>query len=95
MDEVNQCSISPEVYQQMYHQELVYAPYRKTHLDMWLSYIAFIYDLHFKESIKYIKDNHWIDRSFDRLHPTHQETYEQYQILKQKALDFIEKKGLI
>ena len=62
---------------------------------MWLSYIAFIYDLHFEESIKYIKDNHWIDRSFDRLHPINQDTYEQYHILKQKALDFIEKKGLI
>lgn len=95
LDEVNQCFISPKVYQQMYHQELVYAPYRKTHLDMWLSYIAFIYDLHFEESIKYIKDNHWIDRSFDRLHPINQDTYEQYHILKQKALDFIEKKGLI
>lgn len=89
LEEVNQCHISQEVYQQMYHQELVYAPYRKTHLDMWLSYIAFIYDLHFDESISYIRDNHWIDRSFDRLHPVHQETYEQYQELKQKALEFI------
>lgn len=89
IDEVNQCSISPEVYQQMYHQELVYAPYRKTHLDMWLSYIAFIYDLHFDVSLKYIKDNHWIDRSFDRLHPVDKKTFQEYQILKQKALDFI------
>lgn len=89
IDEVNQCHISPEVYQQMYHQELVYAPYRKTHLDMWLSYIAFIYDLHFGVSLKYIKDNHWIDRSFDRLHPVDKKTYQEYQILKQKALEFI------
>lgn len=89
IDEVNKCSISPKVYQQMYHQELVYAPYRKTYLDMWLSYIAFIYDLHFDISLKYIKDNCWIDRSFDRLHPIHKKTLEEYQTLKQKALEFI------
>lgn len=89
LDEVNQCHISSEVYQQMYHQELVYAPYRKTHLDMWLSYIAFIYDLHFSVSLDYIRDNHWIDRSFDRLHPVDSETFQEYQILKQKALEFI------
>lgn len=89
VDEVNQCHISPEVYQQMYHQELVYAPYRKTLLDMWLSYIAFIYDLYFDVSLKYIRDNHWIDRSFDRLNPIDEKTFQEYQILKQKALDFI------
>lgn len=56
---------------------------------MWLSYIAFIFDLHFEESLKYIKDNHWVERSFSRLSPSNQETYEQYVTLKQKALEYI------
>jgi len=90
VDEVNQSSISLAVYEQMYNQQLVYGPNRKTYLDMWLSYIAFIYDLHFYESIQYIKENHWIERSFDRFHPENEKTNQQYQILKQKALDFVE-----
>lgn len=93
MDELNQCTISESVYEQMYHQELVYAPNRKTPLDMWLSYIAFIYDLHYSQSIQYIRDNNWIDRSFDRVHPVDRITKKQYDILKQKAYEYILKKG--
>ena len=87
--EVNQETISPKVYDQFYHQQLIYSPNRQTHLDMWLSYIAFIFDLHFEESLKYIKDNHWVERSFSRLSPSNRETYEQYVTLKQKALEYI------
>lgn len=90
LDQVNQETISPAIYDQFYHQQLIYGPTRITHLDMWLSYIAFIFDLHFDESLKYIKDNNWINRSFDRLNPKDQITYQQYMILKQRALDYIQ-----
>ncbi|MCD7808878.1 MAG: HD domain-containing protein [Erysipelotrichaceae bacterium] len=90
VEEVNQETISPKIYEQFSHQELIYGPNRITHLDMWLSYIAFIFDLNFKESLIYIKDNHWVERSFSRLHPTHQDTLQQYLDLQQIALDFIE-----
>ena len=93
LEEVNQENISPEIYQQFSHQELIYAPYRKTHIDMWLSYIAFIFDLHFIESIQYIQKYHWVERSFDRLHPIQSEVYQQYLTLRQVALDYIEKRG--
>ncbi|MFR7591962.1 MAG: HD domain-containing protein [Longibaculum sp.] len=89
VDKVNQETISPLIYEQFYHQELIYGPYRKTHIDMWLSYIAFIFDLHFEQSLQYIKDNNWVHRSFDRLHPTDPKTYEQYEILRQRALDYV------
>ena len=86
---VNKETISPEIYKQFYAQELIYAPNRKTHLDMWLSYIAFIYDLHFPESLQYIKENNWVNRSFDRLNPQNQKTHEEYEILRQRALDYM------
>ncbi len=93
IDEVNLCVISDAVYQQMFNQQLVYAPNRKTSLDMWLSYIAFIYDLHYSESINFIKENNWIHRSFDRLSPLDEETKKKYLILKQKALEYIERRA--
>ena len=86
---VNQEKISPEIYKQFYNQELIYAPYRKTRLDMWLSYIAFIFDLHFPQSLQYIQENNWVHRSFDRLNPQDQKTHKQYTILRQRALDYI------
>lgn len=90
--EVNASLISPRVYEQMVRQELVYAPNRHTLLDMWLSYIAFIYDLHFDVSLRYIKENQWLDRSFDRFEPVDLKTREQYLFLKQKAFEYIERK---
>lgn len=89
IDEVNQETITPEVFDQMYNQKLIYGPSRVTHLDMWLSYIAFIFDLYFEESLKYIRDNHWVDRSFDRLHPVDKTTHQQYEILRQRTLDYV------
>ncbi|MCD7949525.1 MAG: HD domain-containing protein [Erysipelotrichaceae bacterium] len=88
--EVNKETISPKIYEQFSHKQLIYGPNRITHLDMWLSYIAFIFDLHFKESLIYIKDNHWVERSFCRIHPIHDETLKQYQTLEQIALDYLE-----
>ena len=34
---------------------------------MWISYIAFIFDLYFDESKSYIEKNHYIERSFDKI----------------------------
>lgn len=82
--------ISKEVYDQFFNQKLIYGPTRQTKLDMWLSYIAFIFDLYFKESLEYIKDHHYVERSFSRLHPVQEEVYKQYQILQVKALEYID-----
>lgn len=88
-DVVNQETISSEVYDQMYHQKLIYGPTRVTHLDMWLSYIAFVFDLHFEESLKYIRENNWVNRSFDRLQPADEKVYQQYVILRQRTLEYV------
>ena len=95
LEQVNQETISPAIYEQFSRQELIYAPNRQTHIDMWLSYIAFIFDLHFPASIQYIYDHHWIERSFDRLAPTDQKVNQDYQTLKQIALDYIQKRSTI
>ena len=66
-EEAGKESITDEVYQQFCKHQLIYAPTRKTHLDMWISYIAFIFDLYFDESKSYIEKNHYIERSFDKI----------------------------
>ena len=88
-DEVNKETISPKIYDQFYHQELIYEPNRITHLDMWLSYIAFIFDLHFLKSLQYVKEKNWVNRSFDRINPSDPKTHEQYETLRRRALDYI------
>lgn len=89
LDVVNHEKISDEIFNQMYQQKLIYGPLRKTHLDMWLSYIAFIFDLYFPESLQYIRENQWVSRSFNRIHPVDEKTKQQYEILKQRTLDYV------
>ncbi len=90
LDQVNQETISPEIYQQFYQQKLIYGPTRQTHLDIWLSYVAFIFDLYFPESLEYIKQHNWVNRSFDRIQPCHIQTKKEYEILRQRALEYLE-----
>lgn len=89
LEKVNQQEISSEVYNQVYQHQLVYSPTRQTAIDMWLSYIAFIFDLYFDASLSYIRENNWVERSFQRIHPIRKETYEQYCILKQRTLEYV------
>ncbi len=92
LNEVQQESISKEIYNQFIQNELIYAPNRKTHLDIWLSYIAFIFDLHFDASYHYIYKHNYVTRSFSRINPIEKETLMQYNQLHQSANDFIAKK---
>ena len=55
-EEAGKESITDEVYQQFCKHQLIYAPTRKTHLDMWISYIAFIFGLYL------MKVNHNIEK---------------------------------
>lgn len=94
-DDVCLEEISESVYQQVYNHKLVYGPSRRTHLDMWLSYIAFIFDLHFRESLLYIKENNWVERSFSRLTPILPKTKQQYEVLRLRTLQYFDEKGVL
>ena len=40
---------------------------RTTHMDMWISYLAFIFDLNFRSSFLYIKKHDYMNRNIDRI----------------------------
>lgn len=40
---------------------------RTTHMDMWISYLAFIFDLNFRSSFLYIKNQDYMNRNIDRI----------------------------
>ena len=91
-NQVQKDHISEKIYNDFINHKLIYAPDRKTRLDIWLSYIAFIYDLYFTSSIQYIKEHDYVNKSFDRIIPIEKETLIQYNHLRQSALAFIEEK---
>ena len=47
---------------------------RTTHLDMWISYLAFLFDLNFPSSFCFIKEHDYINHNIDRMEYAQQET---------------------
>jgi hypothetical protein len=59
--------ISDKVYNDFMMHECIALNDRKTIIDYWLCVIAFIYDLNFTVSLKYVKDNNYVNKLIDRL----------------------------
>lgn len=90
--EVGQETITDAVYDQFMAHKLIYGPTRQTHLDQWISYIAFMYDLYFQVSKQYLKKHDYIHRSFDKIEITNEETKRKYNALERCALNYINTK---
>lgn len=70
------------------NEELVLSKTRKTKLDFYMSLMAFIFDLHFDESVKYIKDNDLIKRCALRLKPKDKN----YNLLIDKMMEYVKRR---
>ena len=58
---------------------------RKTPIDIWISYIAFIYGLYFKESLIYLKQNDYVNKLVDKF----DYTKEKMEQIRNKGNDYI------
>lgn len=82
-------TISDSVYNQFMNKSLVNISDQKTYLDRWSTYIAFIFDMNFDESLKYIKENDLVNKCFDRIEYYNAETIEKINSMRKLATEFI------
>jgi len=88
-DELNKEKVSDYAYNTfMAHEPLVNA-LRETHLDMWISYIAYIYDLNFRESLEIVKEHDYVNRLFDRVEPEDEKTRLQMNEMRKCMIEFL------
>ena len=59
--------ISEEVMEQFLGGESIYSPARKTKMDYWLSYLAYFFDINFKETLDIIREKRYAERIIDRI----------------------------
>lgn len=64
---------------------------RKTLIDYWVCVIAFIFDLNFDISLKYVKDNNYIDILIDRIEYKNNDTKQKMEQIRICAKEYIEK----
>lgn len=66
---------------------------RTTHMDMWVSYLAFIFDLNFPSSFRFIKEKDYLNRNISRIPYGNPQTKKDMDTIRQICLDYIESKS--
>lgn len=80
--EVGAESISQEVWQYCLQGKSVLASARKTPIDYWISYVAYFYDIYFKETMEIILENDYISRIIRRVPYSNGDTAEKMAALE-------------
>lgn len=82
--------ISENVLQAVRDHRCVRREERKTHLDMWVSYMAFIFDLNFSSSFRFIQEHDYINRCIDRMDYSEKNTKESVEEVRRICLDYVQ-----
>lgn len=88
---INYELITQEVYDDFMNCKTILTTKRKTQIDFWVSYIAFIFDLSFDASLKYIKDKNYIDKLVDRIDYMNIDTKNKMEEIRKFAKVYLEK----
>ena len=82
--------ISENVLQAVRDHRCVRREERKTHLDMWVSYMAFIFNLNFSSSFRFIQEHDYINRCIDRMDYSEKNTKESMEEVRRICLDYVQ-----
>ena len=83
--------ISPKVYNDFMNHKCIRLEDRQTQIDFWICVIAFIFDLNFNISLKYVKENHYIDILIDRIEYKNDDTKQKMEKIRKCANEYLEK----
>lgn len=86
--EIEESGITDKVYKDFIDEKTILSKDRKTGIDIWISYIAFVFGFEFKSSLKIVKEKDYINILFDRFH--YKREKEKMEKLRKKALDYID-----
>lgn len=86
---INYEKISQNVYETFLSQKCIKLEDRKTIIDYWVCVIAFIFDLNFDISLKYVRDNNYIDKLIDRIEYRDKETKERMEQIRKCGKEYL------
>jgi len=93
-DTIEYETISPKVYKDFMERRCILLKDRQTQLDYWVSYLAFLFDLNFAISIRYVRDNGYVDKLIGRIVYKREETQKKMENIRKCAKEFIEERGM-
>lgn len=82
--------ISDKVYEDFKNHKCIKIEDRKTCIDCMICVLAFIFDFNFDISLKYIKENHYINKLMNRFENQNKETVQRIEEIRKISNDYIE-----
>ncbi|MDY5618810.1 hypothetical protein [Faecalicatena sp.] len=81
--------ITPSVYEDVLKNRCILSKDRITQMDYWVSYIAYFYDINFRESLDIIEEQDWLSRIIRRIPYTNPQTARQMEEIENHMKEFI------
>ena len=91
-DKIENSIITDKIYNDFISNKVIVNKERVTDADVWISYLAMIFDFNFIDSLKYIKENDYINKLIDRLDFKIEDTRNKMNIIREHANNFIKLK---
>lgn len=82
-EEVGRSEISTEVMVHFLKKESILSSLRKTKMDYWLSYLAYFFDINFRETLDIIQEKDYVNRLIDRIPYSNQETKKRMDMVRE------------
>ena len=87
---IEESKITDKVYNDFLNEKTILSKDRKTGIDIWVSYIAFVFGIYFNSSLKLIKEKDYINQLFDRF--VYKSDAEKMVLLKDKTNNYLNNK---
>jgi len=81
--------ISEDIFNDFMNSKMILSENRKTYMDFWISYIAFIFDFNFTAGLKHIRKMNYINRIIDRLDYKNIDTKEKMEKIRKHANKYV------
>ncbi len=88
-EELSKEELTEKTYNDFLGKRLILRKDRKTHIDMWVSYIAFIFDYNFVSGLKYILEKDYINILVDRIKYENEDTKMRMEAIRKVAIEYI------
>ncbi|MDO5418299.1 MAG: HD domain-containing protein [Lachnospiraceae bacterium] len=85
--------ISPKILEAIRAEKCVLSSDRVTHMDCWVSYLAFIFDLNFKASFQWILERDYLNRNVDRIAYRNPQTKRDMEEIRGICMEYIKKRA--
>ena len=94
-EEIENSLVSDNILNSFMNEKTILSKDRKTPIDIWISYIAFIYGLYFRESLNYIYELDYVNKLVDKFNYKIEDTKKKMKKIKEKGNKFISKRRKI